>query len=80
MCRCENLFSGMYEASNFVDLVQPGDYSVTAFPAQNGFYTRPVAHQRHDLAGLGPRYRARLSAVRARRPLCLDIGSIHQTG
>ena len=33
MCRCENLFSGMYEACDFVDLVQPGDYSVTAFPA-----------------------------------------------
>jgi hypothetical protein len=68
MCRCENLFGGMSEACDFVDLVQ------------KGFCVRPVAHQGHDLAGLGPRYRARLSAVRARRPLCLDIGSIHQTG
>ena len=76
----ENLFGGLSPAYDFVDLVQPGDYSVTAFPAQNGFYTRPVAHRRHDLAGLGPRYRTRLSAVHARRPLCLDIGSIHQTG
>ena len=76
----QNLFGGLSPACDFVDLVQPGNYLVTAFPAQNGFCTRPVAHQGHDLAGLGPRYRARLSAVRARRPLCLDIGSIHQTG
>ena len=41
-------------ACDFADLVQPGDYSVTAFPAQNGFCTLPVAHRRHDLAGLGP--------------------------
>ena len=67
-CFIANLFGGLSPACDFVDLVQ------------NGFYTRPVAHQGHDLAGLGPRYRARLSAVRARRPLCLDIGSIHQTG
>jgi hypothetical protein len=66
--RLENLFGGLSPACDFADLVQ------------NGFYTRPVAHQRHDLAGLGPRYRTRLGAVRARRPLCLDIGSIHQTG
>jgi hypothetical protein len=30
-------------AYDFADLVQPWDYSVTAFPAQNGFCTRPVA-------------------------------------
>ena len=57
--RIENLFRGLSMACDFADLVQ------------NGFCTRPVAHQRHDLAGLGPRYRARLGPVRARRPLCL---------
>jgi hypothetical protein len=30
-------------AYDFADLVQPWDYSVTPFPAQNGFCTRPVA-------------------------------------
>ena len=55
----ENLFGGLSMACDFADLVQ------------NGFCTRPVAHQRHDLAGLGPRYRARLGPVRARHPLCL---------
>ncbi|PSQ90467.1 MAG: hydroxymethylglutaryl-CoA lyase [Bacteroidetes bacterium QS_4_64_154] len=38
-------------ACDFADLVQPGDYSVTAFPAQNGFCTRPVA----ELCDVGPR-------------------------
>ena len=41
----ESLFGGRSVACDFVDLVQ------------NGFCIRPVAHQRHDLAGLGPRYR-----------------------
>ena len=30
-------------AYDFADLVQPWDYSVTAFPVQNGFCIRPVA-------------------------------------
>ena len=34
----ENLFGGLSPACDFVDLVQ------------NGFHTRPVAHQGHDLA------------------------------
>ena len=55
-------------ACDFVDLVQ------------NGFCTRPVAHQRHDLAGLGPRYRARLGTVHVRRPLCLGFASTRKTG
>ena len=46
----QNLFGGLSTACDFVDLVQPGDYSVTAFPAQNGFFTPPVVHQEHDLA------------------------------
>ena len=75
----KKLFGGLSMACDFADLVQPGDYSVTAFPAQNVFCTRPVAHQGHDLAGLGPRYRARLGPVRARRPLCLGEISIRQT-
>ena len=66
--KLQNLFSGLSTACDFADL------------AQNGFCTRPVAHQRHDLAGLGPRYRARLGPIRARRPLCLGSISIHQTG
>ena len=41
----KSLFGGRSVACDFVDLVQ------------NGFCIRPVAHQRHDLAGLGPRYR-----------------------
>ena len=64
----QNLFGGLSTASDFVDLVQ------------NDFCTRPVAHQRHDLAGLGPRYRARLGVVRVLRPLCLGYVSIRQTG
>jgi outer membrane receptor protein involved in Fe transport len=39
----ERLFGGLTMAHDFADLVQPWDYSVTAFPAQNGFCTRPVA-------------------------------------
>ena len=39
-----------------------------SLPAQNEFYTRPVAHQGHDLAGLGPRYRARLIERLKERP------------
>jgi hypothetical protein len=34
----QNLFGGLSPACDFMDLVQ------------NGFYTRPVAHQGHDLA------------------------------
>ena len=87
----QKLLSGCSVACDFADLAQsgnysvvtlpaqPGNYSVTAFPAQNGFYTHPVAHRGHDPAELGPRYRARLSAVHVRRPLCLNIGSTHQT-
>jgi hypothetical protein len=41
----QSLFGGRSVACDFADLVQ------------NGFCIRPVAHQRHDLAGLGPRYR-----------------------
>ena len=49
-------------ACDFTALVQPGNYSVTAFPAQpgdysvallpaqNGFCTSPVAHHGHELA------------------------------
>ena len=37
-------------ACDFTALVQPGNYSVTAFPAQKGFCVRPVAHRGHDLA------------------------------
>ena len=44
------LFGGRSVACDFVDLVQPVNYLVTAFPAQNGFCIRPVAHQGHDLA------------------------------
>ena len=50
---------------DFADLVHPrrrSGYSVTAFPAQNGFCTRPVATDS---------CRCRLGPVRARRPLCL---------
>ena len=50
---------------DFADLVHPrrrSGYSVTAFPAQNGFGTRPVATDS---------CRCRLGPVRARRPLCL---------
>ena len=32
-----------------------------------------VAHQRHDLAGLGPRYKVHLSGSLRRRPLCLGF-------
>jgi hypothetical protein len=46
----KSLFGGRSVACDFVDLVQPVNYSVTAFPAQNGFCIRPVAHQGHDLA------------------------------
>jgi hypothetical protein len=35
-----------------VDLVQPANDVVTAFPAQNGFCIRPVVHQGHALASL----------------------------
>ena len=33
----KKLFGGLTMAYDFADLVQPWDYSVTAFPAQNGF-------------------------------------------
>ena len=45
----QNLFGELSTACDFVDLVQPGDYSVTAFPAQNGFFTPPVVHYRGRL-------------------------------
>ena len=57
MYNLENLFGGLSTVSDFVDLVQPVNYLVIALPAQNGFCIRPGAHQRHGLAGLGPRYR-----------------------
>ena len=41
--RHQKLFGGLSMACDFADLVQPGDYSVTTFPAQNDFCTRPVA-------------------------------------
>ena len=64
--KVENLFGGLSPACDFMDLVQsgnysvvtlpahPGEYSVTAFPAQNEFYTRPVTHEGHDLARARP--------------------------
>ena len=64
----QKLFGGLSMACDFADLVQSGDYSVTAFPAQNGFCTRPVALLQ---GAFGP--------VRARRPLCLGEISIRQT-
>ena len=39
----KSLFGGRSVACDFVDLVQPVNYLVTAFPAQNGFCIRPVA-------------------------------------
>ncbi|MFB6272590.1 MAG: hypothetical protein ABEL51_06820, partial [Salinibacter sp.] len=38
----ETTWSLRSQRCDCVDLVQPGNYSVTAFPAQNGFCTRPV--------------------------------------
>ena len=59
---------GEYSVTAFP--AQPGDYScckqhdlrpLPLLPAQNEFYTRPVAHEGHDLALARPRYRGRLA-------------------
>ena len=50
MLSLQNLFGGLSPACDFVDLVQSGNYLVALLPAQNGFYTHPVAHQGHNLA------------------------------
>ena len=61
---------------DFADLVPLRDDSVAAFPTQDGFCTRPAAHQGHDLAFARPplqdsHYRTRLGFIRAHRPMYL---------
>jgi len=47
---------------------------------QNGFYTRPVVHQGHDLALARPPLQGSFGHRSALRPLCLGFVSIRQTG
>ncbi len=65
-------------ACDVADLVQPRHYSVTAFPAQNGFCTRPVAHQRHDLACARPPLQGSFGLMHVARCVSAEYPSAKQ--
>lgn len=53
----ESLLGGLSVGRDFAALVQPCDCPIIVFSVQDGFCTRPLAHQKDDPASARPRLR-----------------------